>query len=203
MNNLEILRFDFKINGKEYQEDVVEKLRTDRTNLDEGFAEQPILFAYFATLHEMAKDKAARLKVALETLYAQLDHEKRDIANKHKLTNPSFKYTESMCEGEIKTDQRYQLKQNELLDANHTAGVLGVAREAFQQRRDMLISLGANARASTPDLKILGDRARDAIKEESIKKVAKMPQPVVQQQIETEEEPDETTPRRKPSKTNK
>jgi hypothetical protein len=165
--DLDVLSFSIKLNGKEYSNDAAESLRIDRTILDDEFANQHVRFAYFATLHEIAKDKVARLKVSLETLYAQLDHEKRKIANEYKATQPSFKYTETMCENEIKTDQRYQAKNAEYLDAMQLAGVLGVAREAFAQRKEMLISLGANARASTPDLRILGDRAKEVTRESS------------------------------------
>ena len=170
---LSVLNFEVALNGKTYDNDAATALRIDRTNLDEEFANQHTRFAYYATLHEMAKDKAARLKVSLETLYAQLDHEKRMAAKAVQAADPKFKYTESMCENEIKTDQRYQLKQQEMLDANQLAGVLGVAREAFQQRKDMLISLGANARASTPDLRIMGDR----VKHETAEKVSPVARP--------------------------
>lgn len=202
--NLEVLKFEVSLNGRAYESDAANDLRIDRTILDEEFANQHTRFAYYGTLHEMAKDRAARLKVSLETLYAQLDHEKRMAANAVKASSPGFKYTEAMCENEVKTDPRYIAKQNELLDANQLMGVLGVAREAFQQRKDMLISLGANARASTPDLRIYGDR----VKEETGKKVAKKQAPVVEEPTEgvahkatTGIAAPATMPRRRPVKT--
>ncbi len=162
---LEILKLEISLNGKKYESDAANDLRIDRTVLDEEFATQHMRFAYYGTLHEMAKDKVVRLKVALETLYAQLDHEKRQAAAGLKTSNPGFKYTEAMCENEIKTDQRYQAKNMEYLDAMQTSGVLGVAREAFAQRKDMLISLGANARSGTSDLRVLTDRAKEVNQE--------------------------------------
>jgi hypothetical protein len=160
MQNLDNLEFTIKINGKDYENDAIDSLRVDRTNLDEEFATQHVKFAYYSTLHEMAKDKVNRLKMAIETVYAQLDHEKRSAATKLQEVNPKFKYTETMCENEIKTDPRYLSKQNEYLDAQQLSGMLGALRDAFLQRKDMLISLGANARNGSADLRIMGDRAK-------------------------------------------
>ena len=52
-----------------------------------------------------------------------------------------------MVENEVITDPRYQKTMTEYLSIKKDHGMLQAGREAFTQRKEMLISLGANYRA--------------------------------------------------------
>lgn len=156
----DVFKFEIKINDVEYKQTIGDDLRIDRSILDDEFCEQSTKFAYYSTLHELARDKEARLKRELELFYANVDAEKRAGAIQAQAANPKFKYTEKMCENEVKTDERYQKKQLEYLDAKKLSGILGVAREAFAQRKEMLISVGANARSGVTSARVLSEQAK-------------------------------------------
>jgi ATP-dependent protease HslVU (ClpYQ) peptidase subunit len=92
---------------------------------------------------ELAKDRVAVLKTKLDQLYARIDYRVRTEA-----TNAKVKLTEKMVENTVITDPEYVKLQQELLVARKDNGMLVCGVEALAQRKEMLISLGANARAS-------------------------------------------------------
>lgn len=121
--------------------DLQAELDIDPTQLDRELIEQPSKFAWVATLHEYAKDMAQQRKMELEETKAELDTEVRVQA-----TEDEMKVTEAMVRNLVLQDKRYKLANEEYLDANRTAALLGVARESFNMRSNMLISLSANRR---------------------------------------------------------
>lgn len=146
--------FDFKIeiDGIEYNNSFQNDIRIDRTNLDEEFTTQGEKFAYWGFLAEAAKARYHMLKFELDGLAANVESEKRKAADAARIMNPKFKYTEKMCESEVITDDRYQVKKLEMLDAQKLAGYLARFAEAIAQRMQMLCQMGANVRvATTPD----------------------------------------------------
>ena len=157
------LDFSININGVEYTNKFIEDIKIDKTDINKDFCEQHEKFAYYSTLHELAKDQELRLKKVMEDTYGQVDHEKRVEAAAMSEKNSKFKLTEKMCENEVKLNARYQRALLDYLDAKKLAGVLGVARESFNQRKEMLISLGANLRCGAFELTSLKDNAKNVI----------------------------------------
>jgi len=158
--NWDVFKFEIKINDVEYKQTIGEDLRIDRAVLDDEFCEQPAKFAYYSTLYELARDREARQKRSLDLLYARIDAEKRIAAASMTAANSKFKYTETMCKNEVITDAEYQEAQLNYLDSKKLANTLGVAKEAFAQRKEMLISVGANARSGLTSVRVLGEQAK-------------------------------------------
>lgn len=125
-------------------------IKIDRTNLDEEFTTHAELYWFYARMAEEAKAVAETKKIVLEQVYAQTDSRKRQEALLLQAKNPKWKYTEKMCEGEVKTDPKYREAQKIYQDAKLRAGQLDAAAKAFIHRKDMLVQLGASNRAGTP-----------------------------------------------------
>lgn len=121
--------------------DLQAELEIDPTELDKELIEQPSKFAWVASLHEHAKDMANQLKSELEELKAELDTEVRI-----KAAEEETKVTEAMVKNLVLQDDRYKFANEAYLAANRLANLLGVGREAFNMRANMLISLSANKR---------------------------------------------------------
>ena len=74
-------------------------------------------------------------------MYAILDYQKR-----LEMQNSGVKTTEKMIENMVITADEYVALQTELLDAERQVGLLKAARDSMAQRKEMLVSLGANQR---------------------------------------------------------
>lgn len=142
-----------------YTNDFSEDLRIDKTNLDEEFMHHSEKYAYYAGLSELAEYRLSVIKLELETLEAQLDHEKRQAAQMATANGSSIKYTEKMYSHEVTCDPRYQVKARQHLEAQKTAGLLNRARESFQHRKDCLSQMGQNSRVGSYDPRILNQTA--------------------------------------------
>jgi len=174
--NFKGLDISVTFNGVTYQSSLEEDVKINSSDLDGEFVEQPRKYVWWAVLSEIAKDLVAQKKYEMEMLYARLDHEKRTAAMAAKV-----KLTERMVENEVITDTRYQKCMAEYLEIKKQNGVLGAGKEAFAQRKDMLISLGANYRAEgNADPVILQEVAKN--------KAANMARARAQQKIEPEPE---------------
>ena len=161
---MKLPEFIITINGITYDHTFDEDVRIDRTNLDEEFSDQSRRYAYYSFLAEDAKHCYERKKAALDQVYATLDFEKRQQAAGLQAQLPKFKYTEKMCENEVKSDDRYQEMLEEVHNAKKLAGQLDVASRAIAMRRDMLMQMGATARATLAPQRVL-DSGRAAVKE--------------------------------------
>lgn len=133
---------NIEIDGVTYPNSYADDLSIDRSDLDAEFVEHAERYAYYATLAELADDRATRLKEDMEHLFAAIDVEKRRNYDQLKLQDPKLKMTEAMFEHEVRLDQRYQTKLAEYQTARHLAKVLKAAPIAFAHRRDMLTSIG-------------------------------------------------------------
>ena len=174
--------YSIVIDGISYPNNFSEDIRLDRTILEEEFADQSAKYAYYSTLAALAKDQEAKLKVKMERVYAQEDSNARKDAIKIMQEDPSRKFTEKMHETVTKTSRNYQLAQNAYLEAKKLADLCKSNADAFAQRKEMLISLGAHARIGGTDVRVLGNHVRNSQRKEP----------------EIEEEIVETKSRRKP-----
>jgi hypothetical protein len=119
-----------------------EDITIDGNNLNQEFIDHSRKYARWAMLSELAQDKVQVLKNKLAALYASVDHRVRTDA-----VIAQVKLTEKMVENTVILDAVYQAGMKEYLQACKEYGLLKCGKEAFQHRKDMLVSLGDNHRA--------------------------------------------------------
>ena len=136
--------------------DLAEDLNIDTTDINTAYIEQPGKFAYWATVALQAKFAYERKKQEVnrqedflkKTLYGKLDSTIRA-----QLELDGERITEAKVITAINTHKDYLIEQehlyqlqSELLELQERFQQLEVAKESMNQRKDMLISLGAQLR---------------------------------------------------------
>lgn len=116
--------------------------KIDITNLNEEFVKQAELYHEASVSYEMASYEENKLKTNLELAYAILDPQIR-VA----LATEGAKTTEKTIESAIKSNAEYMNITVLHQAAKKNAGLWKAACMALQQKKDMLIQLGANYRA--------------------------------------------------------
>ena len=145
---------------KNYTLNLDDDLNVDRAGINDALANQPSLFAWYATLYEMARNNSLILDSQIKSYKAELDQYYRMEAVKENL-----KITEGAINA--KTDSNENLLK--LIDEYHASkrqeGMLYVAKAAFEQRKDMLISIASNMRQEwDTELKINKDKVREILR---------------------------------------
>jgi hypothetical protein len=131
----------YTVGAVDYTSKLDEDLYINRSDLNSEFSEHAERFAYYSTCYEIAADKFRRLEVDLKRMYAVLDYQKRS-----EMQGAGIKSTEKMVENMVITADEYVALQTEVLDAERQLGLLKAARDSMAQRKEMLVSLGANQR---------------------------------------------------------
>jgi len=116
-----------------------EVMQINEGTLNDEFIKQPSTYAYFAALSEFAVADVEQKKLAFSVLEANLDSEKR-------IELRETKVTEAVVKSAIIRDKRYQTMTLELIEAERQLGILKAFVKALEQRKDMLIQLGASKR---------------------------------------------------------
>lgn len=128
-------------NDEEVKVNLEERLAIDQEDLNSELSNQPSEFARFAVLAARAKSRRERIDYELEEYENKLDISIREGATKE----------DGLTEGKIKALVRIDSKRlavvNTLIEAKEIEEIAIAAKEAFSQRKDCLISLGANRRA--------------------------------------------------------
>jgi len=158
--------YDIIINNVTWPNNIREDLRLDRTILEDEFSTQAEKYAYYSTLAALARDQEAKLKRVMDHAYATADSVARMDAKAAKVADPKLKFTEMMYETVAKTSEGFQHAQLAYLEAKKLADLLRFATEAFSQRKEMLISLGAHARTGASDVRVMGAHVRNNIQRE-------------------------------------
>lgn len=169
-----MLTINVKTKTAENTVDLVDDLKIDSANINEAFCEQPAKFAWWATVAVQAKALVDHKKAEIErqedylkkTLVGELDAEARadlelngEKITESKVTNGIYVHPKYLEEQQ----KLYNLK-DELLDLTSQWTTLDIAKEAMNQRKDMLISLGANMRAEGNNAEVfLRQRAQEVI----------------------------------------
>lgn len=173
--DMTILEITVRTKTSENVIDLAEDLKIDVDNINEAFIDQPCKYAYWATVAAQAKTLADRKKLEVEkqedylkkTLIGELDIEvRRDLElegekiTESKVTNSIFAHDRYKEESE----KLYKLKA-ELVELQAQVATLEAAREAMDQRKDSLISLGAQLRTDggNADLTIKKQQANEII----------------------------------------
>lgn len=128
---------------KAYKMDLGKDLEINRADINTELSNQPAMFAWYATIAELAKAKTQQLKTDLELLEAELDQKLRRQWD----ADANGKMTEASLQAAIKMTPAFQKAQAAYHEAVKNQGMLQVAKIAFEQRKDMLISLASNMRA--------------------------------------------------------
>ncbi len=111
-------------------------------NLNEDIARQPGLFAYYHEQLRQAEEAYKHAKLRAEIYEAALDRQVRDQALAR-----SEKITETIVEKRIRAVPGWADHQKEIITAEAAMNQLKGVVEAMRQKKDMLVTVAANARA--------------------------------------------------------
>jgi hypothetical protein len=119
----------------------------DEADLDGLLCRQPEDHGRYGRIMALAKSKVERLEYALEELEANLDTAIRDKRNAMKGKEGEEKLTEGRIKQLIISNPTRLAKINEILEAKEQFEISYAALQASAQKKDCLISIGANRRA--------------------------------------------------------
>lgn len=171
--DMSILSLTVKTKNSENTVDLGEDLKINSTDINQDFCEQPAKFAWWATVAVQAQALVDRKKMEVDrqdeyirkTLIGELDADVRmelemngEKATETKVTNRI--YVHDRYKEEVK--KLYDLK-DELLDLQVQSATLNAAKEAMIQRKDALISLGAQLRTEGVNSSDLSIKAAQAV----------------------------------------
>lgn len=147
---------EIEVDGTTHETDTVsEDLFVNDSDLNEEFIKQAGSFAWYAVLCAEAESYRDKLKFELEVLEADLDKQVRE-----EIELRGDKVTEKVVNSEVLRKQEYKDAKEELLEANRRLGIMKAIKEGMVQKKDMLISLGANMRnENDSNLRILQEKA--------------------------------------------
>lgn len=166
----ELLRVSLVYNNRRYSPELAEELKIDQNDLDNEFSEQPKKYGWWATLHALSQEKVDQLEQALVVTEAEIDHKFRSEGSITEYDEEggetNIKLTEDGMKRAISRNTDVKALKGQIIDAKKNAAVLKGAKDSFDQRKDMLIQLGASSRKeyANPELRSLKEKAKDAIK---------------------------------------
>ena len=143
MKNLPAQPITMTVTGDFITLEYQKELLISEDTINEDLKDQPSYFAWYAVLHEKVIEEASKLKMALELLEAGLADEIRKAAALAGEKKPTEKYISE----QILLNLAYQEAQLNLISTQKNLGVLKSVKEAFNHRKDMLITLASNMRA--------------------------------------------------------
>jgi hypothetical protein len=134
-------------------------VRINPLKLNDEFMTQAGYYYHFAKAEGVANSEVMKSKLLLETVEADLFKEIR--AN---FVTEGVKPTEKMVAAEVVKNKRYLGAKKNLIDATLTHSIAKAGRDAFVQRKDMLIQLGLSKRQEKDqNIKIMHEKAKEAI----------------------------------------
>ena len=113
----------------------------DKNNLSESFANQGGMFAHYSVAVYQASLQASSKKLLMDTIYATLDKEVREAA-----VASGEKITEDKVKQSIRMNPKFIIAQKDHIEAEALYDHYRNLLEAFRQRKDMLVQMGADAR---------------------------------------------------------
>lgn len=119
------------------RQEIETQLRVREPILDQQFSEQASMFAHYGFLAADAIHAAKMAKLHAEVVEAQLTNEARN-----NLPKPS----EWQVVAYVKSDPRYLEAFGNYHQLQHRADLVIVAKDGFAQRKEMLVSVGADLR---------------------------------------------------------
>lgn len=159
MSELTLGHLEIIIGGEKVELNPHLELKMDETTINDDLKNQPSLFAWYAVLEELAEKDFAEAKLAFDLMLAFLDKSFREEA-----TKSNSKLTETQLLNQMRLDTQYLEATTRVNESRKNVGVLRAIKEAFAQRKDMLITLASNMRAqSDPDIYLKKQEAKNAL----------------------------------------
>jgi len=144
---------EFDVEGEKLRIDLAD-LDIDPERLEHEFKMQSSLFCHYSLQHIKALNALRRKKAQKEELHAFLDLHYRDNFNAD-----GIKFTEAMVRSKIIQDERMLKLEAEILELESIVGIFKVVVDSFDQKGNMLVSLGALRREEMRQL--LGGKGAD------------------------------------------
>jgi len=133
-----------------------EEIKVNAEDLSKEFAEQSGKYAYWASLEANAEGLVNKLEDERNAMFAVLGEETRATLKEEQPKPP----TEAQIKNTVNQDESYQQATSTLRKAELQWKLLKVAKKSFEQRANMLISLGATQRKEhASDIEALADKA--------------------------------------------
>ena len=151
-----ILNVHIQVDSSSYDVNLEDDLSFSEDNINQAYIDQPVKFAWWATIAAQTKATIDQKKIEVErqedflkkTVTAELD-----IKVRRQLAEEGERVTEARVNSAIISHPDYKQAQqdlyslqDELLDLTKQYNLIIAAKEAMIQRKDMLISLGAQLR---------------------------------------------------------
>ena len=141
---------------EEIERDVTAEAEIDKSNLSDEFSKQPSQYAYWAFRAEHAKKLKNEAKLQLEVFQARRGKDLRLAA--------TTKVTDKGIENLIKASEDYTKYYESYNKALYREGIFARIVDSFQQKGQMLISLGAHSRAEMGgEISILKEKVKEKI----------------------------------------
>ena len=126
-------------------------------DLNNEFKTQAAKFARYAEMEAQAKAKLMAAKLRLEVVDSEMSKKFRE-----KFQSEGTKPTEKMIQSEVLVSKQYQVAHQALINATRDVDLARAAKEAFMQRKDMLIQLGSTRRL---EMEQIGMNIKERVKE--------------------------------------
>lgn len=123
------------------QNDLATDLHIDSTDLSEEIVKQPSLYAYYAERLSEAIRKLKDYELQVEVFEAALDRQIRDkaLAKREKMTEPQVV-------ARMKSNDTWINHKKKVHELSAAADQIKGIVEAMRQKKDMLVTISANAR---------------------------------------------------------
>lgn len=113
----------------------------DLTDLDNAIRQHAGLFVHYSDLSRRAKHQFEKMKITVDVLESRLY-----AIHKEAMIAAGSKPTEKAVEAAVASDPRWYAGKMKLVDAQAIANFANDAREAFSQRKDMLVQVSVDRR---------------------------------------------------------
>jgi hypothetical protein len=132
---------DIKCAGKAWSGNIRDILKISDVKLSEEFMQQPSIYAWFASLCEMAGAEAENKKFKVSVLKANTEKRIR-----YEFASRGEKTTENSIAAAVQTDDAFIAASMDLIESERQYSILRSLVRSLDQRKDMLIQLGVMKR---------------------------------------------------------
>lgn len=122
--------------------DLAKLFLIDENNLSKEYMEQAASYAFFSVLIADAERNVSKRDLLKDQEYAAADEAYRKI-----LVEKGEKFTEAVVKSQINLDEDYQNAVNAYEDAKYELNILKALVKAYEQKANMLQSLGNHLRS--------------------------------------------------------
>lgn len=153
---MDLLKFDVTIDNKVTKIDIDKDLDINMDDLNNELIKQPSKYAYYATLSEYAHKRVAEIENEINVTYSQIYNQivtannqlEAEESEKDKKEKPkkAEKLTETAIKNMIVNRKSYNELVKQQIEMEYLYNILKAAKNAFEQRCQMLIQLGSISR---------------------------------------------------------